>query len=237
MHDPLCYLARRKRREERQGSRLRSKGTALLKPTQQTKDKTKVTSLSVRSLLHSKPMPKIKLPTHRKIKAVTVTVRELAARTIRRLDGAARYRQALRAGAKLRPEAKELPELTLVDKDGQPIAQAVHRVTTNACWRPDLYLDAGKYCDNCGLYKFCKATGKRLKSRSSQPEDANPALGLAEFRRAQQEEDDEAGAVLILPDEDAEETPRKVAKVKPVVRLKIKRPLPTRPQILLRRKP
>lgn len=216
---------------------LEAKAPHCLNHTSKPKTKTKVTSLSVRSLLYSKPMPKIKLTKHRKIKAVTVTVRDLAERTIRRLDEAARYRQALRAGAKLRPEAKESPELALTDKDGQPIAQAVHRVTTNACWRPDLYLDAGKYCDNCGLYKFCKATGKRLKSSSSQPKDGNPALEHAAFRKAQQEEDEELGAVVILPDEDAEETPRKAAKVKPVVRLKIKRPLPTRPQILLRRKP
>jgi hypothetical protein len=37
-------------------------------------------------------------------------------------------------------------------------------VTTNNCWRPDLYLNSGKWCDKCELFVGCNSTLKRRKN-------------------------------------------------------------------------
>lgn len=34
----------------------------------------------------------------------------------------------------------------------------------NGCWRPDIYLDGNKSCDNCALYKNCQASCRRLST-------------------------------------------------------------------------
>lgn len=150
------------------------------------------------------------------------------------LDDAQKYREALRSGAKLRPETRKLHELALTDKDGKPIAQAVHQVTTNACWRPDLYLDNGRACDGCGLYQFCKATIKRLKSVSSQPKDGNPRYESEELRKQMAKDDEDFEAYVIEDEEPA--LPLEGRKARPALRVKNVSAPSIRPRIILRRK-
>lgn len=40
-----------------------------------------------------------------------------------------------------------------------------HLVTLNACWRPDIYLDNGRYCDGCVLFEACACKIKRVRKK------------------------------------------------------------------------
>ncbi len=41
-----------------------------------------------------------------------------------------------------------------------------HLVTQNACWRPDIYLDNGKYCNGCILFENCSCRVKKLRKKA-----------------------------------------------------------------------
>jgi len=39
--------------------------------------------------------------------------------------------------------------------------------TLGACWRPDIYLNSGRTCDNCNLSDFCLCSCKKFSNKKS----------------------------------------------------------------------
>ena len=46
-------------------------------------------------------------------------------------------------------------------------AEECKNATTNTCWRPDIYLNNDRSCDNCVLYENCACNSKRLAVKRS----------------------------------------------------------------------
>lgn len=58
------------------------------------------------------------------------------------------------------PSLKNVVRTNLLDnKDG------IALVTSNACIRPDIYLDNGRNCEGCPYYDDCQCSIKRLSKR------------------------------------------------------------------------
>lgn len=45
--------------------------------------------------------------------------------------------------------------------------EVLKSVTEMACWRPDIYLDNGKYCDGCRLFVGCSYPKKRIAEKKA----------------------------------------------------------------------
>lgn len=44
--------------------------------------------------------------------------------------------------------------------------EACRQATTGTCWRPDIYLNNDRSCDNCMLHTNCACSSKRLAKRT-----------------------------------------------------------------------
>lgn len=39
--------------------------------------------------------------------------------------------------------------------------------TKGACWRPDIYLNSGRVCDDCNMAEYCQSSCKKFSNRKS----------------------------------------------------------------------
>ncbi len=46
-------------------------------------------------------------------------------------------------------------------------AEECKSATSNTCWRPDIYLNNDRSCDNCILYENCACSSRRLAVKKS----------------------------------------------------------------------